>query len=41
MLMVDARPVPEGAQRVSLVVQTPLDDIRRAAPAHAAGARDA
>jgi DNA-binding transcriptional MerR regulator/methylmalonyl-CoA mutase cobalamin-binding subunit len=34
LLMVEALLVPEGAQCVSLGVQTPLDDIRRAALAH-------
>jgi len=35
LLMVEAMLVPEGAQCVSLGAQTPLDDIRRAALAHA------
>lgn len=35
LLMVEALLVPEGAQCVSLGPQTPLDDIRRAAIAHA------
>ncbi len=34
LLMVEALLVPEGAQCVSLGVQTPLEDIRRAAIAH-------
>jgi MerR family transcriptional regulator, light-induced transcriptional regulator len=34
LLMVEALLVPEGAQCVSLGVQTPLEDIRRAALAH-------
>jgi DNA-binding transcriptional MerR regulator/methylmalonyl-CoA mutase cobalamin-binding subunit len=34
LLMVEALLVPEGAQCISLGVQTPLDDIRRAALAH-------
>jgi methanogenic corrinoid protein MtbC1 len=36
LLMVEALLVPEGAQCISLGVQTPLDDIRRAALAHKA-----
>ena len=36
LLMVEALLVPEGAQCVSLGVQTPLEDIRRAALAHKA-----
>ena len=36
LLMVEALLVPEGAQCISLGVQTPLEDIRRAAIAHAA-----
>ena len=36
LLMVEALLVPEGAQCISLGVQTPLEDIRRAALAHAA-----
>ena len=32
--MVEALLVPEGAQCISLGVQTPLEDIRRAALAH-------
>jgi MerR family transcriptional regulator, light-induced transcriptional regulator len=35
LLMVEALLVPEGAQCVSLGPQTPLDDVRRAAAAHA------
>ena len=35
LLMVEALLVPEGAQCVSLGPQTPLDDVRRAAVAHA------
>ena len=35
LLMVEALLVPEGAQCISLGVQTPIDDIRRAALAHA------
>jgi DNA-binding transcriptional MerR regulator/methylmalonyl-CoA mutase cobalamin-binding subunit len=35
LLMVEAMLVPEGAQCISLGAQTPLDDIRRAALAHA------
>jgi MerR family transcriptional regulator, light-induced transcriptional regulator len=35
LLMVEALLVPEGAQCVSLGPQTPLDDVRRAAIAHA------
>jgi DNA-binding transcriptional MerR regulator/methylmalonyl-CoA mutase cobalamin-binding subunit len=34
LLMVEALLVPEGAQCISLGVQTPIDDIRRAALAH-------
>ena len=34
LLMVEALLVPEGAQCISLGVQTPLDDIHRAASAH-------
>jgi DNA-binding transcriptional MerR regulator/methylmalonyl-CoA mutase cobalamin-binding subunit len=34
LLMVEALLVPEGAQCISLGIQTPLDDIRRAALAH-------
>ena len=34
LLMVEALLVPEGAQCISLGVQTPLDDVRRAALAH-------
>ena len=34
LLMVEALLVPEGAQCISLGLQTPLDDIRRAALAH-------
>lgn len=36
LLMVEALLVPEGAQCISLGVQTPLEDIRRAALAHQA-----
>jgi len=36
LLMVEALLVPEGAQCISLGIQTPLEDIRRAALAHAA-----
>jgi len=36
LLMVEALLVPEGAQCISLGVQTPLEDIRRAALAHGA-----
>jgi methanogenic corrinoid protein MtbC1 len=36
MLMVEALLVPEGAQCVSLGIQTPVDDIRAAAIAHKA-----
>lgn len=36
LLMVEALLVPEGTQCISLGVQTPLDDIRRAALAHKA-----
>jgi DNA-binding transcriptional MerR regulator len=36
LLMVEALLVPEGAQCISLGVQTPLEDIRRAALAHRA-----
>ena len=36
LLMVEALLVPEAAQCISLGVQTPLDDIRRAALAHKA-----
>jgi DNA-binding transcriptional MerR regulator len=36
LLMVEALLVPEGAQCIALGVQTPLDDIRRAALAHGA-----
>jgi len=36
LLMVEALLVPEGVQCISLGVQTPLEDIRRAALAHAA-----
>jgi MerR family transcriptional regulator, light-induced transcriptional regulator len=36
LLMVEALLVPEGAQCISLGVQTPLEDIRRAAVAHGA-----
>jgi MerR family transcriptional regulator, light-induced transcriptional regulator len=36
LLMVEALLVPEAAQCISLGVQTPLDDIRRAATAHGA-----
>ncbi|HSN46670.1 MAG TPA: MerR family transcriptional regulator, partial [Casimicrobiaceae bacterium] len=36
LLMVEALLVPEGAQCISLGVQTPLEDIRRAALAHKA-----
>jgi DNA-binding transcriptional MerR regulator/methylmalonyl-CoA mutase cobalamin-binding subunit len=36
LLMVEALLVPEGAQCISLGVQTPLEDIRRAAIAHRA-----
>lgn len=35
LLMVEALLVPEGAQCISLGPQTPLDDVRRAAVAHA------
>jgi MerR family transcriptional regulator, light-induced transcriptional regulator len=35
LLMVEALLVPEGAQCISLGVQTPIEDIRRAAIAHA------
>jgi DNA-binding transcriptional MerR regulator len=35
LLMVEALVVPEGAQCISLGTQTPLEDIRRAAAAHA------
>jgi methanogenic corrinoid protein MtbC1 len=35
LLMVEALLVPEGAQCISLGVQTPIEDIRRAALAHA------
>jgi methylmalonyl-CoA mutase cobalamin-binding subunit len=34
LLMVEAMLVPEGAQCISLGVQTPIEDIRRAAVAH-------
>jgi methanogenic corrinoid protein MtbC1 len=34
LLMVEALLVPEGAQCISLGIQTPLEDIRRAALAH-------
>jgi methylmalonyl-CoA mutase cobalamin-binding subunit len=34
LLMVEALLVPEGAQCISLGVQTPIEDIRRAAVAH-------
>jgi len=34
LLMVEALLVPEGAQCISLGIQTPIDDIRRAALAH-------
>lgn len=34
LLMVEALLVPEGAQCISLGVQTPIDDVRRAALAH-------
>lgn len=36
LLMVEALLVPEGAQCISLGIQTPLEDIRRAAVAHKA-----
>lgn len=36
LLMVEAVLAPEGAQCISLGTQTPLEDIRRAALAHAA-----
>ena len=36
LLMVEALLVPEGAQCISLGVQTPIEDIRRAALAHKA-----
>ena len=36
LLMVEAMLVPEGTQCISLGVQTPLEDIRRAAVAHGA-----
>lgn len=36
LLMVEALLVPEGAQCISLGVQTPIEDIRRAALAHGA-----